>query len=727
MSHKIRNVRKWLAATLALTLFMTAIAGTAAYAAEETVTNMQFSYDSADYDTASSSIKVFVEDNKVELLVYATTSSSTIQKDVTADTTWKSSNTANVKVEKGVLTGVGQGSATISATYKGTTISIKATSSYVYSSVTLMQNDATAAATKDVELGQSLEFTLKGDSEDITDDAVWSTSSSSIATVENGVVTLKGIGTATITAKHKGKSDSIVLNVTSPYKSISISPEETQEMNIGYDDLELNASVESKSGSSSLDVTDAAEWSSSNTNIATVEDGVVTAVGPGTATINVSYKGVKSSVLIIVRTAYQAIKLTPEKEINVQLQDEPVQIQASVQNNDSTSDIITTDSDAVWTSSNPVAATVSKGLITPKAVGETKISVAYKGLTRSITVNVYPTVSSISVEEDELEGFIGSSEDLPEVIGKTFAGDNVDVSKLIKWTSSNETIAVIEDGKWTAKALGTATLKGVVKDKLVEVKLTVHKKPVKLVSTNKDISAIIGKELPYPAITAINEDGEEEDVSAHVTWSSSSDNLVLKKDTFKGIEASTVKLTAQYLNKSVLVSVKIEEEIVKITVEPEKIQLYPGSSKSVKVKGYYKSGKTVSLTTKMNWQVSNTNLATMKSSSSVKALQVGSGKLTGSYQGIAVTISIVVSPKLKSLVLSDKSLTLAAGQSYSVKLTANYTTGEPVDATESAVWTTSKSSVATVKDGKITAVGKGSATIKASFAGKTVTIRVKVK
>ena len=77
--------------------------------------------------------------------------------------------------------------------------------------------------------------------------------------------------------------------------------------------------------------------------------------------------------------------------------------------------------------------------------------------------------------------------------------------------------------------------------------------------------------------------------------------------------------------------------------------------------------------------------------------------------------------------MSDKSATLSVGKTITVKLTANYVTGSPAIITDQAVWTTNKSSVATVENGKITAVGKGTATIKASFGGKSASIRIVVK
>ncbi|MGO4547507.1 Ig domain-containing protein [Paenibacillus sp. 2TAB23] len=725
-----KETRRWLAAALAFAMIMTSAAGVA-YAAEDTVTSIEFSYDSDDYDNNTSSLKTFVEDDKVYLTVFANISGNSNKKEVTSDVTWKSSNTALVKVEKGVLTGVGKGTATISATYKGFTISIKAASDYVYDSITLMQNDGiTAPVSKDIEIGQPLAFALNGtkgsDTKTVTTDAVWSTSNSAVATADEGVITLLGVGSTTITAKLKGKSDSITLNVTSPYKSITIDSGvngNLVQLEIGSDDTVLTASAAPKIGGTEP-VTDLAKWVSANDKIATVKKGVVTPVSAGKTTITVSYKGVSATIDVVVRAAYQSIKLSPEKEYHMLLQDSPLQIKAEVQGNDSTVSTVT--DLAEWTSSNVVVATVSKGLVTPKAVGTTKITASHKGVSRSIEITVYPSVSELSIETETIDGYNGISGDLPKVMATIFDGTKIDVSKIVTWTSSSENVATIKDGQWTAKALGDATLKASLQGYKAEVKLTVHVKPLKLIADVKDLSIILGKDTPLPTVKVINEDGEEEDVSSNIKWKTTSEDIVIKETTMKGLDVASLTLTATYLTKSVSVKIKVEEEIIKLVVDPISIELYPGKTKSVKVTGYYKSGKQISLGSKMNWEVGNSGVATV-STTSVKGVAVGTTKITGSYQGKVVTVPVVVVPKLKSLLLSSKSVQLSAGGTYSAKLQANFTTGNPANVTENAVWTSSKASVATVIDGKITAVSKGSASIKATYAGKSVTIRVTVK
>nr|WP_283094758.1 Ig-like domain-containing protein [Paenibacillus sp. ATY16] len=129
----------------------------------------------------------------------------------------------------------------------------------------------------------------------------------------------------------------------------------------------------------------------------------------------------------------------------------------------------------------------------------------------------------------------------------------------------------------------------------------------------------------------------------------------------------------------------------------------------------------------MNWVAANENVATVNGSSSIKAIDVGTTKVTGKYQGKTVEVPVTVTPKLKSLQLSSKSVQMSVGDTLTISVQAIYYTGNPVNATSSATWTSSNTSIATVKDGKITAVRKGSATIKAAFGGKTASIRVSVK
>ena len=116
----------------------------------------------------------------------------------------------------------------------------------------------------------------------------WTTSDASVATVANGVVTAVGAGTATITATATNgtaaTSDdkTATCAVTVSYVNVSgVTLSQTEAaMTVGGDALTLTATV-APSNASNKTVT----WTTSDANVATVANGIVTAVAAGTATI----------------------------------------------------------------------------------------------------------------------------------------------------------------------------------------------------------------------------------------------------------------------------------------------------------------------------------------------------------------------------------------------------------------------------------------------------------
>ncbi|WP_308636672.1 Ig-like domain-containing protein [Paenibacillus silvisoli] len=719
-TNQQKRHRYWLSLMLAVVLSFTSFAGLAF--AEEVVTGIAF-------DNAPSPAVLYVDDDTLSLEVRAAIQGASSTKDVTTDATWSSSNTTILKVSAGVLTGMSSGTATVSATYKGFKITLPVTVQYLYDSVTLTEDGTTVPVTKSVRLGDTIAYELIGaksgkENETVTDSATWTSSNTAVATVADGEVKLLAAGETTITAKYKGKSDTVKLTVTSPYESLSISPDALLEFNVGDSDAALTATATDEDDSKS-DVTGLAQWTTGNSAVVTVSEGVVTPVGVGMTTISASYLGVKSSIDVVVRPAFEAMRMTPKEEQHVTMQDDPIAFSVVVLKGDASPETVT--AKATWTSSNVYAATVSKdGIVTPKGVGTAVIKASYMGLSQQVTVTVYPTVSNMKAAKTAIDAFLDETVVLPKVSAENLAEETVDVSGLVSWTSSNKEVVDKVDGKWTAKKLGTAVLTGVIQAKTVSVTVDVHEKPILLTPDQANASIVIGKEAKLPAITVMYESGEEEVVTDKVTWKSSSANLLVKAPNMRGLQAASVSLTATYLGKSTTIRVAIEEEITKLFVETTALTLNPSRTKSLKVTGIYKSGKSVSLSTKMNWTIDPETIASMNAST-IKALKEGSAKLTGTYQGKSVEVALTVVAKVKKLTASEKTVTLAAEAKETLKITAEYDGGRTADVTKTAVWTVGNKKVAAVENGVITAIAKGSTNVRAVFDGRSVTIRVVVK
>jgi len=701
-------------------LLTTPFAG-AASAAETAVVGIEFEQ--------SSNVYLYVEQDTKQLKVFAELSGQASKVDVTAEAFWASSQPAIVKVEKGLLTPLKKGTAQISAKYAGMTITLTATADYLFKKLEL-----SPAETIEIDLGDTLQVdAIAVDSDDdaytVSTQAVWTSSNAQIVTVEKGLLTPVGKGKATITAKHKGLSASVSVQVSSPYTSMKIETDESLELLVGQSTVQLNA-LAVIAANEEEDVTENAQWATSNANIVAVEKGELTAKSQGTAKITASYLGVTHTVTVIVRLPFQALKLNPSKDISFFVNEAPVLLTAEVLNDIDSGINVTTL--GTWTSSNPVAVSLSVApegaSITPKSAGSSVIKFEHRGLSKELRATVYPTITAIQTELTELQLYKDETLKLPVVEGKTLAGTFIELPELAMWSSSDTDIIELKDGKIKAVSPGKATLTAAVRSFTVTIKVTVQEKVLVLLPEVYSIGLVVGTESGFPKVRAVLEDGTElEDISDQIKWKSSSTSLLIKDDRMKSLLSGRATLTGTYLNSKIAITVSMEPEISKFIITPVIMELNPGRSKLIQVKGVYKDGKTVSLSSKIEWTSSNSELVSVNRST-VKAIEEGTVALTAMYQGKPLTVTVKVVPKLKKLTADKTTLNLKTGSTGKIVVKALYDTGKEVTITADAIWSSSNSSIAGVdKTGTIRAVKKGSTTIKAVYQNKSVSIRVKVE
>ncbi|PAK54492.1 hypothetical protein [Paenibacillus sp. 7541] len=703
---------------LIVVMMLAMVFPTSVFAAAGDVTSIEF-------DTKESTIQLIVNENTKQLRVLANIEGSATKKDVTNDSTWTSSNTSIVRVESGLLTPLNKGTATITARYKGAVSTIDVNVSYLYDELKLDLPDKV-----EYKLGtEGLSVKALADGmNDVTSEARWTSSDSSVVKVDKGSLTLEGLGTATIKAEYKGLSASVTVKVVAPFKKLAIIPGDDQELLVGDAPVELKVYAKQSEADSGLgtDVTDEVKLVSSNSSVAVIEDGnKLKPVALGKATISVSHLGSHAQIDVYVRNPYEAIILDQTDFIKnpILFMNESVAIKTKVRNAATQSIEV----NGEWTSSNPLAVTVNNGVVTARGTGTSTVKVSYMGISREFTVTVLPTVTSFETEETELELLKSQSQSYPKVTGTLLSEEKQDFTKSVTWTSSDDTIVSTEDGKIKGLESGEAVITGKIGTREVaNIRVTVSEKVLVLLPEVESYQLVIGKTTELPSVTAVFEDGEEKDVTSLVKWSLSGSQAVIKDNTIKGLVKGSATLRGEYLNESLKIPVSVEQEVVKFVVEPQNIELNIKKSKSIKVTGYYSNGSTVTLSTKMNWVSSDTSVATV-SRSSVRAVGEGTATLTGSYQGKELKVDVKVVPKLSKLTASEKKLSLKPGDIKTVTLTALYDTGLQTNVTSSAEWTTSKASVAKVTNGKIEVVGKGTARIKAKFDTKTVTITVTVK
>ena len=201
-----------------------------------------------------------------------------------------------------------------------------------------------------------------------TDKSVeWESRDESVATVRAGVVTALKEGSTTITVKtaNGGKTASCSVTVLPKHYSVSgISLDRTSaEMEVGQQ-LTLTATV-TPGNATVKDVS----WSSSDQSVAIVEDGVVTAVGEGSATITVMTEegGFSATCSVIVKYPVRSVSLdvtSAQLEVG-----EKLTLTATVLPGNATN------KNVIWSSSDESIAKVQDGVVLPFDEGTVTITV----------------------------------------------------------------------------------------------------------------------------------------------------------------------------------------------------------------------------------------------------------------------------------------------------------------------------------------------------------------
>jgi uncharacterized protein YjdB len=128
----------------------------------------------------------------------------------------------------------------------------------------------------------------------------WTTSNASIATVSStGLVTGASLGVVQITAECEGVTSSVTVTVQPrPVAVVALAPN-PGSVRMGAL-MQMSLDLRDASGNQLTTTGRAVAWESSNKPVATVQDGVVSGVSPGNATITVTVDGRSASAVVTV-------------------------------------------------------------------------------------------------------------------------------------------------------------------------------------------------------------------------------------------------------------------------------------------------------------------------------------------------------------------------------------------------------------------------------------------
>ena len=298
--------------------------------------------------------------------------------------------------------------------------------------------------------------------------------------------------------------------------------------------------------------------------------------------------------------------------------------------------------------------------------------------------------------------------------------------KTVTWTTSNPAVATVYNGKVTAAGSGTATITAkTANGKTDTCTVKVEKKEILPEKVTLLSTALTLKETESTYLTATVYPNNADDKS--VTWTTSNAAVAtVSNGKVTAVGSGTATITAKTANgKTATCIVKVEKKEIlpeKVTLASTSLTLKETESSYLTATVYPSNADDKSVT----WTTSNAAVATV---SNGKVTAVGEGTATITVKtanGKTATCTVKVEKKEilpEKVTLSSTSLTLK--ETESAYLTATVSPSNADDKT--VTWTTSNPAVATVYNGKVTAVGSGTATITAKTVnGKTATCTVTV-
>ena len=402
------------------------------------------------------------------------TFSDATTQNLTTQVTWATSDIAVATISNAI------GSQGIATTLSPGTTTISATLGTVSGSTILTVTDAIlvsiqlAPVNPSVALGRTQQFFATGTfsdttTQDLTTQVTWVSADETISKISNaagsqGFATTLAVGSTTITATLDGIPGSTTLTVTSAaLDSIAVTPADSS---VAKGRTQQFTAVGTFSDLTTQDLTLQVTWSSTGTAVAQISNaagsqGLATALGVGSTTINATLTGVTGSTKLTVTAAVlDSLAVTPADPSVAKGRSQ--QFTATGTFSDTTTQDLTTQ--VTWASSDITIAQISNaagsaGLATTLAVGTTTISATLTGVTNSTSLTVTAAVlDSITVAPATANVVPGGQQQFTAT-GNFSDGTTQDLTATATWTSGDPTIAQVSNAAGT-QGLATGVVVG---------------------------------------------------------------------------------------------------------------------------------------------------------------------------------------------------------------------------------------------------------------------------
>jgi len=477
------------------------------------------------------------------------------------------------------------------------------------------------------------------------------------------------------------------------------------------------------SDGTSKDVTNSVQWSSSDSNIASVNSaGMASGSAPGTVIITALSGSLKSTAALTVSSAAVNLSSIVVSPAASTLPVNTAQQFTAIGNysNGSSADLTAL---VTWGSSSLNVATVSaSGLVTGVAAGSTNISASLGGISGSTSLTVSaPSLVSISVTPVGLTLGIGINQQY--VATATYSdGSSADLTSGVAWTSSSSSVATINSsGVTTTVAAGQTTITASISGLNDTSTLTVVAAQLVSIAVSPAVQSIsAGTTQAFTAVGSFD-DGSTQ-LLPSVTWSSSLNSVAAVDATglATGVGTGTATITATSGSVSGTASLTVTAAtLVSIAVTPASSSMAVGTTKQFTATGTFSDSSTQDITAVVVWTSSSPAAATISAQGLASSVATGSTTITAAFGSVNASTGLTVSTAhLVSITVAPANPRIAKGTSIKFTATGTFSDGSVATNLSGVSWKSSKPNIASVR-GSGLAHGKkgGTATITASASG----------
>ena len=403
-------------------------------------------------------------------------------------------------------------------------------------------------------------------------------------------------------------------------------------------------------------------WESDNGAVATVQDGLVFAVGTGDAVVTAKIAGVEKALECTVKVTEDQVEVEGCKleTVSVSLKSgDTFQLNVIDANNEVVQDV-------TWTSSDNAIATVSNsGLVTAVAAGDAMISAKLAGGTLVCKVTVTQK-NEYKLDKEELDIAVGGSDTLTLIT----LPEGSESPRPHTFTSKDPSIATVEGGTGKVTGVGKGTTKIIcsVDGEDLEADVTVREYTVKI--GNEVLTSEMNLNLKGEYDVTITADPAKENITA--TYASSDEEVVAISDSghIVALKADSATLTITVGGKAFTTTITV---VSGYSINHEEATLTYGKTGENTVQLAVTSGG--SAVDGVKYESSDTSVATVSDDGLVTAVTVGTAKITATVNedvSFDVDITVIFGVGQSEVEYSD-------GQSYSVNLDTLDTTNETID------------------------------------------------